>query len=97
MIRPAMMASRPFNWILRAVSRARATDKPVKSAMEMPFTFTARLSGRRRFPPHAVGAVEGTRSRLQLRDVDPAIGTRQARGIQLLFSADDRYLHQAAC
>ena len=49
-MRPAMMASRPFSLILRAVSSARDTGSAVKSAIDMPFTFTARLSGRSRLP-----------------------------------------------
>ena len=52
-MRPAMIASRPLSLILRAVSSARDTGNAVKSAIDMPFTFTARLSGRNRLPWHA--------------------------------------------
>ena len=42
--------SRPASLILRAVSSERETGSAVKSAIDMPFTLTARLSGRSRFP-----------------------------------------------
>ena len=39
--------------LLRRLRAARDTGSAVKSAIDMPFTFTARLSGRRRLPWHA--------------------------------------------
>ena len=44
----------------------------------------------------AVSAVEGKRSRLQLRHADAAIRTRQLRRIELLIPAHHRNLHQPA-
>ena len=56
--RPAICVSRSSNSQSRAVSSARAIGSPVNSAMEMPFTRTARLAGRSRLPL-AVGALDG--------------------------------------
>ncbi len=48
------------------------------------------------FGTSAIGAVEGKRTRLELRDVDAAIGTGEARGVQGLVASDHRNLHEPA-
>ena len=45
-----MICSRPESLIFFAVSSAREMGSAVKSAIDMPFTLTARLSGRSRLP-----------------------------------------------
>ena len=53
-MRPAMLLLRARSTVIFcAASSARETGSAVKSAMDMPFTFTARLSGRSRLPWHA--------------------------------------------
>jgi len=52
-MRPAIFSSRSLSLIRRAASTARETGSAVKSEIDMPFTFTARLSGLRRLPSHA--------------------------------------------
>ena len=53
MTRPAIFSSRPASLMLRATSSAFEIGSAVNSAIDMPFTFTARLSGRSRLPRHA--------------------------------------------
>ena len=52
-MRPAIFSSRSFSLMRRAAFTARDTGSAVKSEIDMPFTFTARLSGRSRLPSHA--------------------------------------------
>jgi len=52
-MRPAIFSSRSFSLIFTAASTAHDTGNAVKSAIDKPLTFTARLSGRNRCPLHA--------------------------------------------
>ena len=60
--RPAIASSRPASLIFRATSNERDTGREVKSAIDMPLTFTARLSGRSRLPRHTEHVVADMKS-----------------------------------
>jgi hypothetical protein len=53
-IRPTICNSLSPNSQERTVSSVREIGMAVKSAIDMPFTVTARLAGRSRLPPHSL-------------------------------------------